>query len=124
MPSRNHTANQNTFTFKSPDNRKYDFTDTPNTPHAVRITVPKGSTYGGPKPYWNETYNVLLTCVQGRCHTYSATGLYNSVDSFFSAPASDAYAPFELHYWQRWQTALKNAATLTIGSEVLNEKSM
>ena len=123
MPGRTHTVNQNTFTFKSPDNRKYDFTDSPKTPHAVRITVPKGSTYRGPKPYWNETYNVLLTCLQGRCHTYWATGLYSNVDHFFSAPASEAYARFELHYWQRWQTASKNVATLSTGSEVPNEKS-
>ncbi|KAN0075651.1 hypothetical protein V8E54_006921 [Elaphomyces granulatus] len=111
MPGRTQTANQSIWTLRAPDNRKYDFTDSPNAPHVVRITVPKGSTYKGSKLYWNETYGVLLKCVQGQCHTFRGTGPYSNSDDFFGPPFSETYPIFEVHSWQKWPTESKNAAT-------------
>lgn len=100
MYSRSHTADQHIIALSRPDNRKFDFTKTPDT-HAVRITVPKDSSWKGWDIYWTETFSVQLNCVEGRIHTFSGTGLYDNVDSFFGSGNGQTYEAFEFHLWQR-----------------------
>jgi hypothetical protein len=120
MPARTRTALDTIVHLPSPDGRVVDFSKSAESPHAVRITVPKGSSHTTSGVHWNEEFKVVLTCVEGRIHSWIGTGPYSNVDRFWGGgdPSNESYAPFEYHYWQREdvtrsrsrQAALRNQA--------------
>lgn len=101
MPSRTSTKDLMVIHLPSPDGRNVDFSETPSAPHAVRITVPKDTSYRTTGLYWNEEHATNLSCIQGRVHAFSGTGIYNNVDSFWGAGSSKFYPAFTAHSWQR-----------------------
>lgn len=118
MPSRTRTAYENVVALAAPDHRKFDFTESQDEPYAVRITVPKDTSFQGSEYYWTETYEVFLKCIEGRVHTYSGTGLYRNGDYFFGAGSFQLYKKFVLHHWQRalnWQLDDKKGPGVAAG---------
>lgn len=103
MPTRTRTASDSVIRLPNPDGRVVDFSNTAQAPHAVRITVPKGSSYTDSGLYWTESFKVVLTCFEGRIHTWLGRGPYSNVDNFWGGgePSSESYRKFEMHSWQR-----------------------
>jgi hypothetical protein len=100
MPQRTYTSDQNIIAV--PDGRTYNFTDTAQSPHNIRITA--NSTYNFKSSRilgWHEDHGEVVTCVKGRLHTYKAFGMYSSVDSSFGVGSSDNFQRWTLYAWDR-----------------------